>query len=254
MEKLITFKNMKKEFWYITGYCQACDKKSTFLLDWKYSNRLVPNFRERLVCKHCNLNNRQRFTFSYLKSVISKQHYSNVFMFEQVTNFYKLAKENLSISVSGSEYLGPEYLSGEIVNGIRHEDALKLSFNDQSFDVIVSNDVFEHVPDIHKAIKETYRVLKDNGLLIFTIPFYSSNEKTMQRSTIENGKIVHKLEAQYHGNPVSNNGSLVFYDFGWDILDIFRCNGFTDCYMLTFYNFHYGYLGNGLQFIFVAKK
>ncbi len=166
----------------------------------------------------------------------------------------QLAKGNLNAYICGSEYLGYNIPPGEVLDGIRHEDACNLSFENECFDIIISNDVFEHVSDIHEAIKETYRVLKRNGTLIFTIPFFYNNEITQQRAIIRDGEIVNLLEEQYHGNPLSDKGCLVFYDFGWDIIDMFINYGFSDCYMLAFYSILYGYIGNGLQFIFIAEK
>ena len=58
-----------------------------------------------------------------------------------------------------SEYLGPEYERGQIVNSIRNEDLQHLSFNDDSFDIIISADVFEHIPNPYKAHEEIFRVL-----------------------------------------------------------------------------------------------
>ncbi|GEM_PF-2811237 len=89
-EKAISQIIRKRESGYIFGWCQVCNRPSKFLLDWKYSYSSTPNFRERLVCESCGLNNRQRYTYYYLRSLVSKKQYPNVLMFEQVTNFYKL--------------------------------------------------------------------------------------------------------------------------------------------------------------------
>ncbi len=42
-------------------------------------------------------------------------------------------------------------------------DATKLPFEDDSFDVVVSTQVAEYVPDIEAFCSEVYRVLKPNG-------------------------------------------------------------------------------------------
>ncbi len=43
------------------------------------------------------------------------------------------------------------------------EDAMKLSFKESSFDVIICTHVYEHVPNSQKLFDEIYRVLKTNG-------------------------------------------------------------------------------------------
>jgi len=41
----------------------------------------------------------------------------------------------------------------------------------ESFDVINATELFEHVEDIEKGLRECYRVLKKGGTLIITVPF-----------------------------------------------------------------------------------
>lgn len=48
-------------------------------------------------------------------------------------------------------------------------DATRLPYKSQIFDSIVSNDVFEHIPDAESLVKETYRVLKPGGKAFIVI-------------------------------------------------------------------------------------
>lgn len=48
-------------------------------------------------------------------------------------------------------------------------DAVALPFQDESFDVIVSNDVFEHIEDANRLAEEIYRVLKPGGRAFIVI-------------------------------------------------------------------------------------
>lgn len=50
------------------------------------------------------------------------------------------------------------------------EDALNLSFPDNTFDGVISIDTIEHVEDDVKFIEESLRVLKKGGTLFFTTP------------------------------------------------------------------------------------
>jgi 2-polyprenyl-6-hydroxyphenyl methylase/3-demethylubiquinone-9 3-methyltransferase len=47
---------------------------------------------------------------------------------------------------------------------------LALPFKDNTFDIVLSNEVIEHVPDGEKAIAEMLRVLKPGGVLTNTTP------------------------------------------------------------------------------------
>lgn len=46
-------------------------------------------------------------------------------------------------------------------------DAMRLPFKNNSFDIVVCNQVYEHVPDYFKLVKEIRRVLTDDGLCYF---------------------------------------------------------------------------------------
>ena len=65
------------------------------------------------------------------------------------------------------EYKLPENI---IVEGFAEE----LPFKDESFDLIYSTNVLEHVQNPEKVLKESIRVLKTGGFLQFVIPNYFS--------------------------------------------------------------------------------
>jgi SAM-dependent methyltransferase len=52
-------------------------------------------------------------------------------------------------------------------------DLCRVPFRDASFDVVISTDVIEHIPDDLSALRELRRVLDPSGLLIVTTPAYS---------------------------------------------------------------------------------
>lgn len=52
-------------------------------------------------------------------------------------------------------------------------DITNIPIQDSSFEAILCTEVLEHVPDPIDAIREFYRLLKPNGILIVTVPFCS---------------------------------------------------------------------------------
>jgi hypothetical protein len=70
---------------------------------------------------------------------------------------------------------------------------------------------------------------------------------------MKDGKVRHIIPAQYHSDPLSNNGILCFTYFGWEMLDQFHAAGFSDVYAVAYHSLQFGYLG-GVQFIFIAHK
>ena len=53
---------------------------------------------------------------------------------------------------------------------IREGDLQKMPYNDASFDIALLNEVLEHVPDEHAAIREIHRILKPGARLIVFSP------------------------------------------------------------------------------------
>ena len=49
-------------------------------------------------------------------------------------------------------------------------DVLELPFEDESFDLVCSNELIEHLPDIETAFKEMIRVLRQNGKIVLSGP------------------------------------------------------------------------------------
>ena len=73
------------------------------------------------------------------------------------------------------------------------------------------------------------------------------------RARLTSNGIENLLPPQFHGNPISEEGSLVFYDFGWDLLHQFVSAGFSDALVEVYASKEYGHLGGG-QVVFKAVK
>jgi SAM-dependent methyltransferase len=123
----------------------------------------------------------------------------------------------------GSEYF-PEVPPGTVHQGFRCEDLQVLSFADASFDVVISEDVMEHVRHPITAFQEVHRVLKPGGHYVFTVPLYGDNTVTRVDTTTDVD--VHLLPAFYHGDPLRKEGALAYNDFGRDIVDLCNQQGF----------------------------
>jgi len=250
--------NQTEEFFEVPGYCSPCRNSVKFIVDMKsggqqHANGWTPNWRERLECPDCHMINRQRLITHLIRQRLAGKGKATIYFMEQVTPIFAWAKKTFpSLEIIGSEYLGYEYKSGDVVNGIRHEDVENLSFEDRSIDLIISNDVFEHVPEPKKAFAECARVLSSGGEMLATIPFHSQNAKSEVRARLVKGKLESLLPDQFHGNPVSAEGSLVFTDFGWDILDEFTDAGFDKVGVELYASKEFGHLG-GAQVIFSLK-
>ncbi len=108
--------------------------------------------------------------------------------------------------------------------GLRCEDLERLSFADAAFDLVVTQDVFEHVADPWRAFDEVWRVLAPGGRHVFTVPMHEGHATT-PRVRFAGGKRRDVLPPVHHGDPVRQGGSLVVTDFGDDLPRLLTARG-----------------------------
>lgn len=116
----------------------------------------------------------------------------------------------------------PKIPLGQTHNGARCEDIEHQTFPDNTFDMVIAQDVYEHIFDPVAATKEIYRTLKPNGISIVTTGVWKDKLKTEQWSRLEpDGSVTHLVSPpEYHGNPIDAGGSLVTFKFGYDFVDL----------------------------------
>lgn len=97
------------------------------------------------------------------------------------------------------------------------QDLCHQTFETQSFDLVITQDVFEHIFEPDKAIREIARTLKPGGAHICTVPIVRKADASRRRARMQGDHIIHLLPEETHGNPVGGKGALVTIDWGWDI-------------------------------------
>jgi SAM-dependent methyltransferase len=243
----------------VPGHCWVDDAAVGFKMDYLFAqdlgDRRIPNWRERMACPVCGMNNRQRAGLHVATRALRLGTRSRVYITEQVSSGYAAMAARHPLLI-GSEFVAPGAAPGSInANGIRHEDLMNLSLPDGSVDAILTFDVLEHVPDYERALSECHRVLAPGGALIFSIPFMQGTRETRTRARFDaSGQLVHLHPPAYHGDPLRPEaGVLCFHDFGWDILASARAAGFFHATALAYHSMRFGYLG-GWQLLFEARK
>ncbi len=202
------------------GLCEVCNKTSIFNIDEIEDKEGNVNWRETLRCGYCGLNNRERMMWKKIVDLQIKRE-ARVYVSERLTPFYLYLKHIFPQCI-GSEYF-PNICNGERNNaGILNEDIMNLSFEDELFDLVICRDVLEHVHDYRKALSEMCRVLKNDGILVVSVPLKLESYNDEVRTIYENGIRRYVMEPEIHGNPIDCGGSLVYTIPGWEMIDYMK--------------------------------
>ena len=209
--------------------------------------------REGLIAHWCT--SRTRAILYMLRNYsCGREDTLRVFASERLSPFAHRLRTTFS-RFTGSEYL-PLPSDRRTYPRLMHQDIQALSFGDDSFDVYVSCEVLEHVPDMDRAIQEAARILKPGGLFIGTVPFNMSSPERTVKARLGPTGVEHLTTPEYHGNPVRpEEGSLVFAVPGWDLVTTLEDAGFQDAGMRFVMSGYHGLLTNdvGGVFLFAAR-
>lgn len=193
------------------GYCPICESQARFLADdiW---------LRDAFKCTKCDSIPRQRALMVALEMFRPNWRAMNIHEASPIWfgTSKKLITEAKSYSYS---FYDPAFPSGEIhpKHEWKNENLEALSFKHSIFDIFLTQDVFEHVFHPDQAIAQIARVLKPGGLHVCTIPLSNRTTPSSRRAKIVGYKIEHIMEPIYHGNPIDESGSLVTFNWGFDI-------------------------------------
>lgn len=125
--------------------------------------------RDNALCRWCLSLERHRGLWLYIheKTNLLKDPLK-VLHFAPEHQFQELLKNSPNV----------DYISADLdmPTAMLQMDITDITFEDNTFDVILCNHVLEHVPDDTKAMSELYRVLKPGGWAILQTPMSSAAE------------------------------------------------------------------------------
>jgi len=135
------------------------------------------------------------------------------------------------INVQTSTYRPKNRFGLKLGKNFTNQNLEKLTFPDNSFDVVITSDVMEHVRLDQRAHQEIRRVLKPGGVYLFTVPHFRNKRETLFRVVVVNesdpAQDEFVMEKEYHGDGNSPSGRALSYRaYGTELDEYLRTLGF----------------------------
>jgi SAM-dependent methyltransferase len=201
------------------GYCPICRQSAQFVASHEW-------MRDFYLCSRCGTCPRQRATVEVLNAVAPGWEALTIHESSPCIDFFRKQCPKYTLS-----YYFEDAPLGSMQNGHRCENLERLTFDDNTFDVFITQDVLEHVfrPDL--AVREIARVLKPGGVHVFTAPKHKHLLRSYPRAKQHpDGSIEHLLPAEYHVSPIGDGRCLVTWDYGADFDDLLaQWSGYLVC-------------------------
>jgi hypothetical protein len=192
------------------GYCPICDRNATFIAR-------DPWFRDHYKCTRCGSIPRERALMEVLEQRFPS--WRTMTIHESSPGNRGASKR---FAKECPQYIPSHFFNkqplGTMVGAYRCENLEQLTFADESIDLHVTQDVFEHILRPARGFAEIARTLKPGGAHVFTVPLVNKDRPSKMRIDVDATGAVSYLEPPvYHGNPIDAQGSLVTIDWGFDI-------------------------------------
>lgn len=159
--------------------------------------------------------------------------------------------------VLGSEYM-PDPADPQRQH-FPHQDLCELTLPDGCLDVVLCNELFEHLYNLPAALAEIGRILRPDGWLVSTFPFAYNRADTIVKARHRPGATPSVaaeaellMEPEFHGDPMHpEQGSLVYQIPAWDVLEQARSAGLSNPAIHWIAAPSYGVLGQELPAVLV---
>jgi SAM-dependent methyltransferase len=176
------------------GHCSVCGEEARFVRNrWILSRELRDAWptgfvaRESMLCTACGSSGRVRSLAAALLILYAERAAS---IAELVDEIGFRALHVAEINAAGRMHPFLAGLPRLTYVEYPEEDIQSLSWPDACFDLILTSETLEHVPDLDAALRETRRVLRPGGRHVLTVPVDPRLATTRSR----NG-----LPPQHHG-------------------------------------------------------
>jgi SAM-dependent methyltransferase len=168
--------NKLEEIRNVSSYCQICGNRSEFA---DFGNPV----RRATQCLHCGSLERHRFLYIvYQILFFGEKRKINLLHMAPEKCLYSTLIKRKNITYFAAD-IDPDSYS---FVKCQKEDFMGMSYENETFDVVLSNQVMEHIEDDKKFLAEIRRVMKDDGIAIINLPYNPKAEKTYEDANIKN--------------------------------------------------------------------
>lgn len=194
------------------GYCPCCMQRVQF-------RSCDPWLRDFFRCSACGSIPRQRALMSVLESRCP--HWRDLAIHEAAPTPGG-ASDRLQQDCKnyvGSTYR-PQQPFGSMVGPWHNQDLEAQTFPSESFDLVITQDVVEHVYDPASLFREVARTLKPGGRHVFSVPLVNKHRPSQIWAVKgDDGQPRFLHEPDYHGAPGGEGDSFpVASHWGYDIV------------------------------------
>ena len=206
----------------MTGWCNVCGWEGEFLNPERD--------REGMQCGNCSASSRHRAVVRALGLVLDHGALPLCLWpsWKEIRVLESSARGPVPMMLKEKvDYYATEYDPAKIAAGTHpreYADFQKLHYTDNTFDLVIASDVFEHVRDDRSGYREIFRVLKEGGTLVLTVPYEHERMETIRRVDTSGAEDLHLLEPEYHGG---GGHTLTYRNYGRDLLPLLQSSGYA---------------------------
>ena len=168
----------------MSRYCPICEQTSEKFKSFGY----IP--RDDAMCPTCGAVERHRLSWLFLEKRITSEYKNKKMLHIAPENVFKKKFR----AIFGEE----NYITADLTDkSVKVQmDITNIFYPAESFDCIFCSHVLEHILDDKKAMKELYRVLKNDGWAILLVPIVAK-EKTEEDFSI----VTKEDRMKHYGDP-----------------------------------------------------
>lgn len=193
--------------------CPICNWRGRLYLPIYIQNYTIKN----VFCPRCGSHKRHRLQYVYIQKNISRDKKIRLLHFVPEKYLEKFLKSHKNI----------KYLSADIdkQKAIETRDIRKLTYKENSFDIIICSHVLEHIKEDRQTLKELYRTLKMGGFAFIMVP-QSKSAKTLEDDEILPTEYMKYYKQPYHVRLYGQDFINRLSETGFDV----KVENFTDTF------------------------